>query len=146
MVYPQPPPALDSSVEALPTIVISEKDAHCPICKDEFEIGGEARELPCRHFYHSDCISPWLEIHNTCPVCRFELQCHNRCCDQVNNGDVESYMDEEANVLNLWWTQLISLWPFCSFSGWISRNLSFEDQSSNSNSPRDGKILRNLGD
>ena len=23
--------------------------------------------------FHSDCVTKWLEIHNTCPLCRFEL-------------------------------------------------------------------------
>ncbi|OVA18843.1 zinc finger protein [Macleaya cordata] len=72
-----PPPASRSSIDAMPTVKISQRhlrtDAHCPVCKDRFELGSEARQMPCNHIYHSDCIVPWLVQHNSCPVCRHEL-------------------------------------------------------------------------
>lgn len=72
-----PPPASRSAVEAMPTIEIVQKhlgnDLHCAVCKDPFEIGCQAREMPCNHIYHSDCILPWLSQHNSCPVCRHEM-------------------------------------------------------------------------
>ncbi|PIM99591.1 Ubiquitin--protein ligase [Handroanthus impetiginosus] len=75
-----PPPAARAAIDALPTIRISQRhlntDAHCPVCQDKFTLGSEARQLPCDHIYHSNCIVPWLVEHNTCPVCRFELPPH----------------------------------------------------------------------
>ncbi|KAK8944245.1 E3 ubiquitin-protein ligase RING1 [Platanthera zijinensis] len=74
-----PPPAAKSAVEALPVIKISQDtvvgdvESQCAVCKDSFEIGAEALQLPCKHIYHKDCILPWLELHNSCPVCRYEL-------------------------------------------------------------------------
>ncbi|XP_057954389.1 probable E3 ubiquitin-protein ligase RHC1A [Malania oleifera] len=72
-----PPPASQSSIDAMPTINITHghlrTDSHCPVCKDRFELGTEARQMPCNHIYHSDCITPWLVQHNSCPVCRQEL-------------------------------------------------------------------------
>ncbi|XP_015578080.1 probable E3 ubiquitin-protein ligase RHC1A [Ricinus communis] len=72
-----PPPASSSSIDAMPTIKITQRhlrtDSHCPVCKDKFELGSEARQMPCNHMYHSDCIVPWLVQHNSCPVCRQEL-------------------------------------------------------------------------
>lgn len=72
-----PPPAPRSAIDAMPTIRISQRhlntDAHCPVCQDKFELGTRARQMPCDHIYHSDCIVPWLVEHNSCPVCRVEL-------------------------------------------------------------------------
>jgi E3 ubiquitin-protein ligase RNF115/126 len=28
--------------------------------------------LPCLHAFHGDCIDPWKEIHNTCPLCKLD--------------------------------------------------------------------------
>ncbi|KAE9467041.1 hypothetical protein C3L33_01051, partial [Rhododendron williamsianum] len=74
------PPASKSAVEALPSINISDQllasdssDSQCAVCKDTFQVGEEAKQMPCKHLYHSDCILPWLEMHNSCPVCRYEL-------------------------------------------------------------------------
>ncbi|KAK6921074.1 Zinc finger, RING-type [Dillenia turbinata] len=75
------PPASKSVVESLPCVVLTQEDveannalcALCAVCKDEINIGEQAKQLPCSHRYHGDCIFPWLGIRNTCPVCRYEL-------------------------------------------------------------------------
>ncbi|CAI0415416.1 unnamed protein product [Linum tenue] len=72
------PPAAKSAIDALPTVKItgeaqSSEMNQCAVCKDEFETGDEAKQMPCKHVYHPDCIVPWLELHNSCPVCRYEL-------------------------------------------------------------------------
>ncbi|MCL7045087.1 hypothetical protein MKW94_026680 [Papaver nudicaule] len=68
-------PATKASIDAMPKVVITEKqeDSECSICLDGFEIGAEAREMPCKHRYHSNCIEKWLGIHGSCPVCRFTM-------------------------------------------------------------------------
>ncbi|PKI75574.1 hypothetical protein CRG98_003975 [Punica granatum] len=72
------PPAAKSVVENLPTVALSEDDLErnggvCAVCKDEVLVGEMVKKLPCLHYYHGDCILPWLEMRNSCPVCRFEL-------------------------------------------------------------------------
>ncbi|TKY49504.1 E3 ubiquitin-protein ligase RING [Spatholobus suberectus] len=46
----------------------------CAVCKDQIALGAEAKQLPCKHLYHADCITPWLELHASCPLCRFRLE------------------------------------------------------------------------
>ena len=71
------PPASKSAVESMPTVEILEShvclESHCAICKEAFDLGGEAKEMPCKHIYHEDCILPWLSMRNSCPVCRHEM-------------------------------------------------------------------------
>ncbi|XLT00728.1 hypothetical protein HN51_050079 [Arachis hypogaea] len=85
----QPPPASKSAVEGLPEVEITENnlaaEPHCAVCKEAFEIGTKAKEMPCKHIYHSDCILPWLALRNSCPVCRHELP-----TEQNNNGHVQN--------------------------------------------------------
>ncbi|KAJ9185232.1 hypothetical protein P3X46_004889 [Hevea brasiliensis] len=71
------PPASKAAIESMPVVKILSShvstEPHCAICKEPFELNTEAREMPCKHIYHSDCILPWLSLRNSCPVCRHEL-------------------------------------------------------------------------
>ncbi|KAM7279488.1 hypothetical protein ACFE04_006622 [Oxalis oulophora] len=72
------PPAAKAVIENLKEISLTQddvekNDALCAVCKDEMNFGEIASQLPCAHRYHKDCIIPWLQIRNTCPVCRYEL-------------------------------------------------------------------------
>ncbi|CAH2053263.1 unnamed protein product [Thlaspi arvense] len=72
------PPASKSAIDALPTVKVT-KDMlksemnQCAVCMDEFEDGSDVRQMPCNHVFHQDCLLPWLQLHNSCPVCRHEL-------------------------------------------------------------------------
>ncbi|KAI4328606.1 hypothetical protein L6164_020944 [Bauhinia variegata] len=72
------PPASKSAIENLPTITVSDEllDSEmnqCAVCQDEFEKDTQVKQMPCKHVYHDGCLIPWLELHNSCPVCRYEL-------------------------------------------------------------------------
>ncbi|XP_022725131.1 E3 ubiquitin-protein ligase RING1-like [Durio zibethinus] len=72
------PPASKSAIDSLPSVKITKNHLNsefnqCAVCMDEYEEGAQAKQMPCKHLYHKDCIIPWLELHNSCPVCRHEL-------------------------------------------------------------------------
>ncbi|XP_018540542.1 E3 ubiquitin-protein ligase RNF115 [Lates calcarifer] len=72
-----PPPAEKEMISSLPTVCISQEQTdcrlECPVCREEYSVGESVRKLPCLHYFHSHCIVPWLELHDTCPVCRKSL-------------------------------------------------------------------------
>ncbi|XP_051125906.1 probable E3 ubiquitin-protein ligase ZFP1 isoform X2 [Andrographis paniculata] len=42
----------------------------CVICQGDYENEECIGQLDCRHEYHEQCISKWLLVKNTCPVCK----------------------------------------------------------------------------
>uniref|UniRef100_A0A2P2JLM5 E3 ubiquitin ligase BIG BROTHER isoform X2 n=1 Tax=Rhizophora mucronata TaxID=61149 RepID=A0A2P2JLM5_RHIMU len=45
----------------------------CVICQMRYKRGDKQTKLPCKHVYHSECISKWLGINKVCPVCNNEV-------------------------------------------------------------------------
>ncbi|XP_036703401.1 E3 ubiquitin-protein ligase RNF126 isoform X6 [Balaenoptera musculus] len=80
-----PPPADKEKIQALPTIPVTEEHVgsglECPVCKDDYGLGEHVRQLPCNHLFHDGCIVPWLEQHDSCPVCRKSLTGQNTATD-----------------------------------------------------------------
>lgn len=50
-------PAQKSPVEAMPIVKIS-RNMSCSICLDDFEIGTQVREMPCKHKFHAWQLHP----------------------------------------------------------------------------------------
>ena len=48
---------------------IDEKE-ECSICCEVFQLEESVTQLKCEHIFHKNCIIQWLELSDTCPVCR----------------------------------------------------------------------------
>ncbi|RVX72963.1 hypothetical protein B0A52_03316 [Exophiala mesophila] len=68
-------PGYASSQDArIETTVFAKDDKICALCMDTFSVGQKVRLLRCDHYFHPDCIDPWLlNMSSTCPLCRIDL-------------------------------------------------------------------------
>ena len=50
--------------------------AMCSVCYVEFDAAVEVTVLPCddKHVFHSACIRPWLDMRDSCPLCKTRLK------------------------------------------------------------------------
>jgi len=42
----------------------------CAICFCEYGPDDDVSPLPCKHYFHSECINNWIKENPTCPMCR----------------------------------------------------------------------------
>ncbi|KAI5445422.1 hypothetical protein KIW84_013600, partial [Lathyrus oleraceus] len=63
----------------------------CAVCKDAISVDEEAKQLPCDHLYHADCITPWLCLRSSCPLCRFRIS-------EEEEEEDENEEDDEDDV------------------------------------------------
>ncbi|KAL5546891.1 hypothetical protein UlMin_006578 [Ulmus minor] len=54
-------------------LVLHPDDSECCICLSRYVEGAELYTLPCNHHFHCGCISKWLRINATCPLCKFNI-------------------------------------------------------------------------
>ncbi|EHA8591883.1 putative E3 ubiquitin-protein ligase SIRP1 [Cocos nucifera] len=131
------PPAQKEAVNALPTVKI-EECMNCSVCLEDVVIGTEAKEMPCKHRFHSGCLLPWLDLHSSCPICRFQLPAdESKVSNGSSNGDNraegsgEDGGDENGGGNgNRFWLPVP--WPF---NGLFSLSGSENGGNSSSNSP-----------
>lgn len=78
------PPASKRTVASLPIITLNSTAAldsvggpgtACPVCMHDLQLQEQVQQLPCdpKHVFHVECLQPWLQQDNSCPVCRREL-------------------------------------------------------------------------
>eukprot|EP01023_Acetabularia_acetabulum_P045938 TRINITY_DN4686_c0_g1_i3.p1 TRINITY_DN4686_c0_g1~~TRINITY_DN4686_c0_g1_i3.p1 ORF type:complete len:410 (+),score=33.22 TRINITY_DN4686_c0_g1_i3:309-1538(+) len=65
--------ATNQQIAQLPTTLVTNqsnlKEEQCTICMEGFCDGNVAKNLPCGHVYHAECINTWLAQKPLCPVC-----------------------------------------------------------------------------
>ncbi|KAG5552733.1 hypothetical protein RHGRI_010738 [Rhododendron griersonianum] len=59
--------------DSTPELPLHSEDSECCICLHQYVDGAELCALPCRHHFHVGCISKWLRINATCPLCKFNI-------------------------------------------------------------------------
>ncbi|KAK7958130.1 hypothetical protein PG996_010426 [Apiospora saccharicola] len=75
-----PPPASEDTISRLPRKKLDEQmlgpelKGECTICIDDVGLGDEVIVLPCKHWFHDECVVLWLKEHNTCPICRAPVE------------------------------------------------------------------------
>lgn len=92
-------PASKVSIDSLKKVEVKNKEeiesigTECVICMEEFVVGDVAKEMPCQHKFHGECVEKWLKIHGTCPNCRYKMP-----VDENDDDDVEKCVDIRAEV------------------------------------------------
>ncbi|KAJ4850365.1 hypothetical protein Tsubulata_031317 [Turnera subulata] len=94
---PKVPPASKEVVANLPVITLTEEilaklgqDAECSICKESLLVNDKMQELPCKHTFHPPCLKPWLDEHNSCPICRHELRTDDHAYESWKEREKEA--------------------------------------------------------
>ncbi len=66
---------LESEVYEKVGLDFKEKNSeYCTICQENYSKDSNLRILPCGHFFHCECIEPWLlNCSNLCPICRKKI-------------------------------------------------------------------------
>lgn len=70
-----------ATISVMPTVMAID-DEDCTICWEGFQCvfkddgGGTAKQTPCGHVYHQNCIAKWIsnaKSNPSCPLCRYPL-------------------------------------------------------------------------
>lgn len=91
------PPASQFGIDHLKETTLNELSCEaCTVCQDVLEKGSVVLTMPCGHYFHKSCLMPWLAEHNTCPVCRCEIESHCPRYNQQNFNKLKGELDAET--------------------------------------------------
>ncbi|MCD7464833.1 hypothetical protein HAX54_053485 [Datura stramonium] len=72
-------------VHQLPSVNYCEDVGLCIVCMEGFQRGvvvddvGNGKQVPCcGHVFHANCLTKWLSVSNSCPLCRFNVSTPER--------------------------------------------------------------------
>ncbi len=83
---------------------VSRRMQFLALCRDDLAVGQMVQVMPCnsRHAFHAQCLKPWLNQHNSCPVCRFELPTDDMAYEKRKERAAQEAEDRKgaANALS----------------------------------------------
>ena len=69
-------------------VVVQMNESECCICAESYSSSIEHNNIiiqiqpGCGHYFHESCAIQWLQQHNTCPFCRYELPLEDKDREQ----------------------------------------------------------------
>ena len=64
----------------------------CAICCDDIKNECDGFKTPCNHFMHNTCLTHWLLLKNTCPICRHDIY-------EPTHDNKDEDEDEDQNTI-----------------------------------------------
>ena len=61
--------------EEIPRVIAKNIEEVCSICYYNIKDGEEVNELPCKHYYHVECIVEWLKKEKKKVIVLFPVHC-----------------------------------------------------------------------
>lgn len=81
-----------------PTLDVICSQPSCPICSEDFVVEHEVSLLPCSHIFHMDCVMPWLDQKQNCPICRTDVPHSVPSLEELDKRSVEELRDNLKDI------------------------------------------------
>jgi|LauGreDrversion4_2_1035121.scaffolds.fasta_scaffold14889_3 hypothetical protein len=67
----------NTNLSNLRVLQLGEQETECVICFEPLQPSVDLTlcvvKTPCNHYFHNNCLFEWIQINNTCPVCRINF-------------------------------------------------------------------------